>query len=319
LDHINHHSLRIFASLATLCAALMPSRPTRTRDAARRRQEDEAMAAATLQKEKDAAKKEGLKAVIKKDNLNVAADMILPHEPLPTVVSPPPAPNLTSLLTGHVGQDVGSQAADNTTATDNTQVDEQVDDNVKSPKKKKSKKVKSTKEDKSSKRDHSGTSLKKSSFATQAVAATSSAKDYKFERVFYEGGLELKGKDKYSAYVKHIGNLLENIQLVNPFAIMHAVDESGGAKPLGSKSEMSTNMTVFLAHAPVGRNAKAFQPKKNNDRRKDRKGKDEPDTLDPSVYPTMVFSSDVEPEIIISRMAHEFGRAGGFYFWKKQL
>ena len=33
----------------------------------------------------------------------------------------------------------------------------------------------------------------------------------------------------------------------------------------------------------------------------------------------MVFSSDVEPEIIISRVAHEFGRAGGFYFRKKQL
>jgi hypothetical protein len=131
--------------------------------------------------------------------------------------------------------------------------------------------------------------------------------------VFYEAGLELKGEDKYSAYVKHIGNLLEHIQLVNPLAIMHTVDESGGAKPLGSKSEMSTNM------APVGRNAKAFQPKKNNDRRKGRKGKDEPDTLDPSLYPTMVFSSDVEPEIIISRVAHEFGRAGGFYFRKKQL
>jgi hypothetical protein len=95
------------------------------------------LAAATLQKEKDAAQKYGLKAVIKKENLNVAADMNSPHEPLPTVVSPPPAPNLTSLLTGHVGQEVGTQAADDTTATDmdiNTQVDEQVDDNVKSPK-----------------------------------------------------------------------------------------------------------------------------------------------------------------------------------------
>ncbi len=151
------------------------------------------------------------------------------------------------------------------------------------------------------------------------MATTSSAKDYKFERVFYEAGLALKGKDKYSAYVKHISNLLENIQLVDPLAIMHAVDESGGAKPLGSKSEMSTNMTGFLAYAPVGRNTKAFQPKKNNDRRKGRKGKDEPDTLNPSIYPTMVFLSDVDPEIIISRVTHEFGCAGGFYFWKKQL
>jgi hypothetical protein len=169
--------------------------------------------------------------------------------------------------------------------------------------------------------NRSGSSLKKSSFAfaTKAVAATSSTKDYKFERVFYEAGLELKGKDKYSAYVKHIGNLLENIQLVDPLAIMHAVNESGGAKPLGSKSEISTNMTVFLAYAPVGHNAKAFQPKKKNDRRKGRKGKDEPDTLDHSVNPTMVFSSDVEPEIVISHMAHEFGRTEGFYFRKKQL
>jgi hypothetical protein len=146
------------------------------------------------------------------------------------------------------------------------------------------------------------------------MVATSSTKDYTFEQVFYEAGLECE--DKYSAYVKHIRNLLENIQLVDPLAIMHAVDESGGAKPLASKSEMSTTMTVFLAYAPVGRNAKAFQPKKNNDRRKGRKGKDEPDTLDPSVYLTMVFSSDVEPEITISRVAHKFGRAGGFYFRK---
>jgi len=179
--------------------------------------------------------------------------------------------------------------------------------------------VKTTKEDTSTKHDRSSSSLKKSSFTTQSLAATSSAKDYKFERVFYEGGLELKGEDKYSAYVKHIGNLLENIQLVDPLAIMHAVDVSGGAKPLGSKSEMSTNMTVFLAYAPVGRKAKAFQQKKNNDRKKGRKGKDEPATFDPSVYPTMVFSSDVDPEIIICRVTHEFGRAGGFYFQKKQL
>ena len=59
--------------------------------------------------------------------------------------------------------------------------------------------------------------------------------------------------------------------------------------------------------------------KKKNYKKKGRKGKDEPDTLNPSIYPTMVFLLDVEPEIIISRMAHEFGCAGGFYFWKKQL
>jgi hypothetical protein len=121
----------------------MPSRATRaTQEAARRRQEDEAMAAVILQKEKDAAKNDGLK-VANEDNLNVAVDTNPPHVPLPSVVSPHSAPNLNSLLTGHIGQEVGTQAADNGIATDkdsNTQEDEQVDDNVKSPKKKKSKK-----------------------------------------------------------------------------------------------------------------------------------------------------------------------------------
>ncbi len=258
------------------------------------------MAVATLQKEKEAR--------LKKDGSHDDVER-------PSVVSPPAAPNLNSLLTGHIGQDVEKPAEKNGTAME----EDQFDDTVKSPKKKKVKKSKAAKDDKPAKRDRSGSSLKQSSFATHPVVTASSAKDYKFERVFYEAGLELKGEDKYSAYVKHIGNLLENIQLVDPLAIMHAVDESGGAKPLGSKLEMSNNMTVFLAYAPVGNNAKAFQPKKNNDKRKGRKGKDEPETLDPSVYPTMVFSSDVDPEIIISRVTHEFGRAGGFYFRKKQL
>ena len=122
--------------------------------------------------------------------------------------------------------------------------------------------MKLTKEDRLSKRDCNGSSLKKSSFGTPGVAATSSMKDYKFERVLYETGLKLKGDNKYGACVLHIGNLLENIQLVNPLAIMDVVDESGGAKLLGSKSETSTNMTVFLVYAPVGRNTKAFQSKK---------------------------------------------------------
>jgi hypothetical protein len=269
------------------------------------------MATATLQKEMDGAKKDGSKS----SNEGSRCEAV-DTNPRPSVVSPPAAPNLTSLLTGHIGQEAEQQAAGNGTALDGGQVDE----NMRSPIKKKSKKTKSTKEDKSTKRDRSGSSLKKSSFTTtHAPTFTTSAKDYKFERVFYEAGLELKGEDKYSAYVKHIGSLFENIQLVDPLAIMHAVDENRGDKPLGSKSEMSTNMTVFLAYAPVGRNARAFQPKRNNDKKKSRRSKDEPDTLDPSVYPTMVFSSDVEPEIIVSRVAHEFGRAGGFYFRKKQL
>jgi hypothetical protein len=82
---------------------------------------------------------------------------------------------------------------------------------------------------------------------------------------------------------------------------------------------MSTNMTVFLPYALVGSNASEFKPKRNNNKKQGHKGKGKPNTLDPSMYPTLVFLSDVDPNIIISRVTHKFCCAGGFYFQKKQL
>jgi hypothetical protein len=82
---------------------------------------------------------------------------------------------------------------------------------------------------------------------------------------------------------------------------------------------MNTNMTIFLACALVGNNANAFKQKKNNNKKKGHKGKDEPDTLDPSVYPMLIFLSDVDPDTVVSWVAQEFCCAGGFYFHKNQL
>ena len=88
--------------------------------------------------------------------------------------------------------------------------------------------MKSTKEDTSAKRDRSGSSLRKSSFAKQPVAATSSAKDYKFERVFYEAGLELKGEDKYAAYVKHSGTYSKTSSWWTPSRLCMRSTNRGG-------------------------------------------------------------------------------------------
>ncbi len=89
------------------------------------------MATAILQKEKTAAKTDGLKAA-NGDDTNPT------QVPLPSVVSPPSAPNLTSLLNGHVGQEVGNQASSDMDII--TQDVEQVEDSAKSPKKKEIKK-----------------------------------------------------------------------------------------------------------------------------------------------------------------------------------
>ncbi len=177
---------------------------------------------------------------------------------------------------------------------------------------------KEERDDVATKKEHRR-ALKQGSVAVPLPTLRPPAPAYKYERVFYEAGLELKGEDKYGAYVKQIGCLLKNIQLVDPSVILHAAVESEATKPIGKKEELSDNMTIFLAYAPVGKNQNAFKPKKNNNKKKGRRGKVKPELLDPSVYLTMVFLLDVDPETIVSRVTHKFCHAGGFYFWKKQL
>ena len=139
---------------------IMPSWASRSlaQEAARLRQEEDAMAAAILQKEKDATAKDEHNA--KEENKTSNAVAVTPKninkticDKVPTVVSPLSAPDLISLLTGHVGRNGGQQGADgiatmDTTSTDmgadtaatpdmdtTPPVEDPVDDNIKSPKK----------------------------------------------------------------------------------------------------------------------------------------------------------------------------------------
>jgi hypothetical protein len=101
-------------------------------------------------------------------------------------------------------------------------------------------------------------------------------------------------------------------------AIMHASVKSEMAKPLGSKSEMSNNMTIIFGYAPIGGNSSIFKPKTNVNK-KGQNGKDESNMINPSEYPTLIFFSNVDPDTITSQVTHEFCQAGGFYFRKKHL
>jgi hypothetical protein len=284
--------------------------PTRSKEAEKRRKEEEAMVRATLEREKDAAARrlqgEAAKAT-------AATGMMQPM-----VVSPPPALNLNTLLTGHVGQDTNGTKEDGAALTAmNNKVS---GENGKPPKQKKIRKSKLNKEEKDdavTKKERRSSALKQGSVAVHLPTLHPPAPVYKYEQVFYEAGLELKGEGKYGAYVKQIGSLLKNIQLVDPSAILHAAVKSDATKPIGKEEELSNNMTIFLAYAPVGKNQNAFKLKKNNNKKKGRRGKDKPELLDPSVYPTLVFLSDVDPETIVLRVMHKFCHAGGFYFWKK--
>ena len=151
--------LAIFIFLAPCCTVhsiithhpsqIMPPRTVRSaQNSGRRRQDNGATATVASQKEKAPENTNGPNATI--EDKPTEAEAPLPMEvdlwpPLSlAVVSPPLAPNLTSLLTGHTGQEVGPEAGDEGTAPDkNNQAQEnvQVEDNLKSPIKKKPKKV----------------------------------------------------------------------------------------------------------------------------------------------------------------------------------
>ena len=145
--------LAIIISLSPCCTVhsiitqhplrIMPPRTVRlTQNSGRRRQDDRATATVASQKEKASENINGPNAM----NIDNPMEVEENWPPLSlAVVSPPSAPNLTSLLTGHTGQEVGPQAGDEGTAPDknnHSQENVQVEDNLKSPIKKKSKKAK---------------------------------------------------------------------------------------------------------------------------------------------------------------------------------
>ncbi len=182
-----------------------------------------------------------------------------------SVASLPSAANLNSLFSGHVRQEGSGADANTSRITVDSDADKEKSTSATKKKLKESKDK--TSSNSSSKRDSSGSVLKQGRFATAAALQTTPpvpSKVFVHERVYYEAGLELKGEDKHTAYVKQIGLLFENIQLVAPTAIMHASVESATTKPLGAKSEMSDNITIFLRYIPVSGNSNVFKPKKNN-------------------------------------------------------
>ena len=115
-----------------------PSMPTRPKEAEKCRKEEEAMARAMLEREKEAAAQQ-----LEEEAAKATAAAVMMQ---PTVVSPPPASNLITLLTGHVGQDTNGTKEDGMalTAMDN----EVSGENGKPPKQKKIRLSKLNKEEK---------------------------------------------------------------------------------------------------------------------------------------------------------------------------
>jgi hypothetical protein len=150
-----------------------PSMPTRSKEAEKCRKEEEAMAHATLEREKDAAARRLQEEVAK---ATAAAGMMQPM-----VVSPPPTSNLNTLLTGHVGQDTNGTKEDGAALTT---IDAKVSgENSKPRKQKKIRKLKLNKEEKDdavTKKEHRSSALKQGSVAIPLPTLRPPAPAYKY-------------------------------------------------------------------------------------------------------------------------------------------
>ncbi len=146
------------------------------------------MVCATLEREKEAAARQLQEEAAK---ATAAAGMMQPM-----VVSPPPASNLNTLLTGHVGQDTdGTKEDGKVLSAMDDKVSGENSKPLKQNKIRKSKLNKEEKDDVATKKEQRRLALKQGSAAVPLPTLRPlAAPAYKYERVFYKAGLELKGR-----------------------------------------------------------------------------------------------------------------------------
>ena len=202
---------------------------------------------------------------------------------------------------------------------------EEEEQEIKSPAKKKKKKDK--KKNKKNKEDGAGSILKQGKFAKAAeekadaarakVAAEEARKKYKheFTRTIVEASLICKNEGieaKFDEFTLGVRSLFKQIQKVDKKAAMDPIDADG--ERLWEPNDLPFDHTDLGAWIMKGGN-KVFEMKKA--RKNDREEEDR--YLDPEVYFTFGFSSDVDPLKIIDRISCEWGRIGGRRLMVKEI
>jgi hypothetical protein len=115
---------------------------------------------------------------------------------------------------------------------------------------------------------------------------------------------------------------ISNAQMVDLNFVINPLNPSSKEKSIGSKVEVSPNMTKLGTHIKISGNGNAFSKKKNwsnrdNDCKSRKSNKEE--FCDPTDYFTMVVSTEVMPQEIIDRISHEWLHLNGSRLQVKDL
>ncbi len=141
-------------------------------------------------------------------------------------------------------------------------------------------------------------------------------------RTVLELAIKLKSNNPFEEFTKSLMDLIANAQIVDSRFVINPIDSASKEKNVSSKGEISSNMTKLGMHIKISGNGNAFNKRKvwgnQEEEWKSRKNKKE-EFRDPTVYFSMIVSTEVKPQELIACITHEWVQLGGAQLQIKDL
>jgi hypothetical protein len=134
---------------------------------------------------------------------------------------------------------------------------------------------------------------------------------YPYPCIILELVITLKSNKAFEEFTQALMAFISNAQMVDPKFVINPLNPSSKEKSIGSKAEVSPNMTKLRIHIKISGNGNTFSKKKIWSNResdcKSRKSNKE-EFRNPTVYFSMVVSTEVMPQEIFDQVSHEWAR-----------
>jgi hypothetical protein len=147
---------------------------------------------------------------------------------------------------------------------------------------------------------------------------------YPHSRIILELAVILKSDKASEEFTQALMAFLANAQMVDPKFVINPLDPNSKEKNISSKGEILTNLTKLGAHVKISGNGNVFSKQKvwNKEESSDRgtrKSNKKEEFKDPTIYFSMIVSSEVAPKDLIERTTHEWARMNGMRLQVKEL
>ncbi len=145
---------------------------------------------------------------------------------------------------------------------------------------------------------------------------------YPYPCIILKLKITLKSDKAFEKFTQALMAFISNAQMFDPKFVINPLNTASKEKSTSSKAEVSPNMTKLGIHIKISGNDNAFSKKKiwsnqDNDCKSCKSNKEE--FRNPTVYFSMVVSTEVMPQIIIDQVFHEWAHLNGSRLQVKDL